>query len=550
MEQNKNNTEKKFKINILVTGKTGVGKSTLINSIFEKELTKTGLGIPITEFIEEFTDEDKNISLYDTIGTNITNYKDIFRYLENFVKEKNKDPDDPCNHIHAAWLCISEGSSRVEEAEIELEKILSNYLPTIIVLTKSLYDNEFKNEIKNLFPNNTKKVIPVHAKELKLEDGLIVKPKNLKKLIEYTIKVVLNNDDNFNEISIDENDIESSKNSLKNDEDENIYDSANEYVDISKDLINEDTKKINNNNIPESSEEKIQKNYNKCMNILTIYTKIMVPFLVLKKVDLISKVEFNVIESITNIFNIKLEEKTINEIKDYLFKSYDINNSNYEKDYIKENNNEIKENILNQIPGIKLDDDKKNTLKKFYTCIKIYIYILNSLSKELENNEITSEQIKKSIDSINKEKILIYEKTSNKKYKKENIDNKIKYGYNIIDSNAIVKATLIYLKNIDIINKIEKDMKDKIKELFKIKSKVENISNSCRNKKKHFKDMKVILKDISILKLSETEIEKINKFQEDGYKYVDRCAEVSSKNKENNNNFNNVHNFFKNILHN
>ena len=37
------------KLNIIVVGKTGVGKSTLINSIFRGNFAETGLGRPVTQ---------------------------------------------------------------------------------------------------------------------------------------------------------------------------------------------------------------------------------------------------------------------------------------------------------------------------------------------------------------------------------------------------------------------------------------------------------------------------------------------------------------------
>ncbi|MDK6814896.1 50S ribosome-binding GTPase, partial [Corynebacterium sp. UMB6689] len=60
------------KIEILVVGKTGVGKSTLINNIFREELAKTGVGKPITQHIQKLSKEDMPINLYDSRGLELS----------------------------------------------------------------------------------------------------------------------------------------------------------------------------------------------------------------------------------------------------------------------------------------------------------------------------------------------------------------------------------------------------------------------------------------------------------------------------------------------
>src|SRR5699024_1678265 len=60
--------EKIEKVHILVVGKTGVGKSTLINNIFRERLAETGIGQPITKHLHKIEKEGVPMVLYDTRG--------------------------------------------------------------------------------------------------------------------------------------------------------------------------------------------------------------------------------------------------------------------------------------------------------------------------------------------------------------------------------------------------------------------------------------------------------------------------------------------------
>lgn len=54
------------KLNIIVVGKSGVGKSTLINSLFRGNFTETGLGRPVTSEIRKQEKKDYPLAIYDT----------------------------------------------------------------------------------------------------------------------------------------------------------------------------------------------------------------------------------------------------------------------------------------------------------------------------------------------------------------------------------------------------------------------------------------------------------------------------------------------------
>ncbi|WQX77552.1 50S ribosome-binding GTPase [Helicobacter pylori] len=61
--------KEKPKMNVLLMGGTGVGKSSLINTLFGKEIAKAGVGKPITQHLEKYIDEQKGLILWDTKGT-------------------------------------------------------------------------------------------------------------------------------------------------------------------------------------------------------------------------------------------------------------------------------------------------------------------------------------------------------------------------------------------------------------------------------------------------------------------------------------------------
>ncbi len=136
------------KTNILITGKTGVGKSTLINSVFAKDMAKTGVGKPITQNIKQYTKEDCPLTLIDTRGLELDNYENISSELKLEIKRRQTANSN--EHIHIAWYCINYGSKRIEEGEINFIKEIASEIPVIVVLTQSIDNNlDFYNEVRD-----------------------------------------------------------------------------------------------------------------------------------------------------------------------------------------------------------------------------------------------------------------------------------------------------------------------------------------------------------------------------------------------------------------
>ena len=186
----------KEKVNIIVAGKTGVGKSSLINYIFGKEVAKVGDGQPVTQEIQEYDFENDNITLFDTKGIEAKDYEKTLDNIKKYLELKQDSPDEN-DDIHIAWLCISERGDRVEEADRELLKILSEAgIPVIGVFTKreSKRESNFVNKVveDNLLPE-AKAIVRVRSitEEVEIEDNLVeLKPKGAEELLEETYKYI------------------------------------------------------------------------------------------------------------------------------------------------------------------------------------------------------------------------------------------------------------------------------------------------------------------------------------------------------------------------
>ena len=175
-------------INILIAGRTGVGKSTLINAIFQGNLATTGQGRPVTQNTREIKKEDIPISIFDTRGLEMADFSKTIGDLQSFVRERSRNTD-PKEHIHVAWICISDDLRRVEPAEEQLVEMLADYMPVIAILTKSIFDDGFKVKVQELLPL-TRNVMRIRAIPQPVDGGYVLPPIGLCDLVEVTIEAV------------------------------------------------------------------------------------------------------------------------------------------------------------------------------------------------------------------------------------------------------------------------------------------------------------------------------------------------------------------------
>ena len=179
-------------MNIIVAGKTGVGKSTLINAIFRENLVKTGIGKPVTQHMRCYTKKDVPLSIYDTRGF------ELGKTAQEEVKQEVLHAiQDGLASIHCIWYCVNATSNRIEEEELNwlrsfADENKTTQVPIIIVLTQAISQKNalaMKNAILN--ENiDVAAVVPLLALDYEISDEYTVKSYGLDTLIKIMSQVL------------------------------------------------------------------------------------------------------------------------------------------------------------------------------------------------------------------------------------------------------------------------------------------------------------------------------------------------------------------------
>lgn len=169
MDNEKNFVEEFFKdyqsemnamghVNLIIAGKTGVGKSTLLNAAFRENVADVGSAKPITNdsSMKWYEKDGYPLRLYDTVGLELDD-KTRDSTIEKILTECNnaKKNNDPDKFIHAMWYCVLSESDRLEPYEADFINKIAEQIPVILVLTKSFrkkHAEKLRNAIKTEYP--------------------------------------------------------------------------------------------------------------------------------------------------------------------------------------------------------------------------------------------------------------------------------------------------------------------------------------------------------------------------------------------------------------
>ena len=178
-------------LNIILAGPSGVGKSTLINSVLNyanEDCIQTGIGIPCTMGEPKYYESEKVplLRLADSRGIEKGEYKmeDLNKSIETFIKSQ-LDSENPDYFVHCIWYCIT--GTRLEHSEIDTLKELSriyksNSIPIIVVYTRALSTPTIKEMEKFIKESFTHDFVPVLAIKETILDNINIDPYGIDNL--------------------------------------------------------------------------------------------------------------------------------------------------------------------------------------------------------------------------------------------------------------------------------------------------------------------------------------------------------------------------------
>ncbi|PWD52536.1 GTP-binding protein [Serinibacter arcticus] len=184
------------RFNLAIFGKTGVGKSTLINAIFGEDVAATGIGEPVTKGSRLYIDRiGGHLGILDTQGLEVgKNTKELIGELDKVVKETRGKPIE--EQLHVAWYCVRGLDRRFEDSEADfINRLHKLGLPVIVVMTQvPMRDGEHHPDAIALARDITSRGLPIVDGKVfhtvALADRFIgLEPHGLHDLLDATFRV-------------------------------------------------------------------------------------------------------------------------------------------------------------------------------------------------------------------------------------------------------------------------------------------------------------------------------------------------------------------------
>ncbi|MGH3914846.1 MAG: YcjF family protein [Pseudonocardiaceae bacterium] len=124
----------KAQLNVMLAGRVGVGKSTLVNAIFGEQIAETGVGPSITQTIQRYSRPETPIAVYDTPGIELGVEAELL--AKTYLTEIRAQIGEDDTRIHFCLYCVRARDERFEAVEAEVVKALAKDVLVALVLTQ------------------------------------------------------------------------------------------------------------------------------------------------------------------------------------------------------------------------------------------------------------------------------------------------------------------------------------------------------------------------------------------------------------------------------
>lgn len=168
--------------NFLILGKTGTGKSSLLNYLLGQRCFEAGVGKPVTKrgiWPHSTMLDNFKVTVYDSWGLESGDHFEDWHEMLNEEKQRHDLRQNVTEWFHSIVYCIQASGARIEDVDVDIiNSFLEEKYHLIVVLTKAdLCSEEDEDVLRNtllqecpMLKKNA--IIGVCSEEKKLRDGV------------------------------------------------------------------------------------------------------------------------------------------------------------------------------------------------------------------------------------------------------------------------------------------------------------------------------------------------------------------------------------------